>query len=206
MSGHIAIFFASGSILAQSTVSDLKIIVSPASSRMLMLSLMIMSRLPAIIASHVAQCTDVTCPCKDYCDAFESLAAMHPIVLERWPIEASIKDEAKGHTWVCADVDSNNNFSWYCAPCASSHCLRQKRGTYSDAHIGRAFKVGNLVRHQNTKAHADAVCEFFQLEPFDSATTRSGAPPVAIFREVFKRFVDGSAPDKGYELGVRCCG
>ena len=127
---------------------------------------------------------------------------MHPIVLERWPIEASIKDEAKGHTWVCADVDSNNFFSWYCAPCASSHCLRQKRRTYSDSQIGRAFKIGNLVRHQNTKAHADAVCEFFQLEPFDSATTRSGAPPVAIFREVFKLFVDGKAPDKGYELGV----
>ena len=76
-----------------------------------MLSLMIMARLPARITSHVAQCTDVTCPCKDYCDAFESLAAMHPILLERWPIEASTKDEAKGHTWVCADVHSNNNFS-----------------------------------------------------------------------------------------------
>ena len=126
---------------------------------------------------------------------------MYPIVPDSWPLEGYIKDEAKGHSWICVDVDSQNKFTWWCGPCASSQKLRQANNTYRQGG-DRAFKTGNLTRHQSTASHADAVCEMLGLDPITEQIAEPQGPQVHVFREVFKQFAAGSAPNDGYDLGM----
>jgi len=155
--------------------------------------------LSAQIIQHVQSCILEQCTCRDFCSAIQN-RHLYPLVPEHWGVEGT-----RGETWLDGTVDDNGAVDWFWWPCASVALhLRQTSNTYQErgAHV---IKTGNLVRHQESDAHKDAVC--FCLAIDRSVVARNDthldyvSPPARVFEQIFKKFKGGEAPDKGYDLG-----
>ena len=152
------------------------------------------------LASHVKRCNNPTCTCADFTTAFSTLPQKHPLVLENWLVPDYVKKESKGYTWVNASF-STTSFSWNCLPrssLAGGAVRRQSKGTYK-TWISGSFKTSNLIRHQNSPSHMKAVCKLLEIE-CPETTSVLKAPELSIFVAVFRKFVRGIAPSKGYKL------
>ena len=151
------------------------------------------------LASHIKRCNDPNCACADFAAEFHTLPKKYPLVLEDWSVPDYVKQESNGYTWVNARI-SNTSFSWNCLACSHADgTLRQTAGTYA-TWISESFKPSNLRRHQTCPSHMTAVCNLLRIKCPENTTKPEIAPPLPVFVGVFKAFVKGIPPRKGYKL------
>ena len=133
---------------------------------------------------HKSLCKSTRCACKKF-------ERKLPEYDELFPVDPEGKQPG---TWLWFDLGLDcKHFVWVCAVCEASG--RSRLSSKSDALVDVAkdsqeceWRKSNLLKHHRSKSHREAVAELL-----GNSLPTSIAPPLAVFRDIFKQVRKGNA-------------
>lgn len=158
------------------------------------------SKLSEAERSHVDKCSLKTCELCKVLRLRNRWAAQLPLLSP--DLKVNVSDLSPGKSALATGswfhVRCNSSGEYFGCGCIPCNVTGQTGGlaTFERATTS-SLQICNLLSHQQSKAHVDAVKEYLGVDVGPRGLTVAGSPPVASFKQVWDNACAGIAPKKG---------